>query len=101
MSALEIAKAEYLRIGIGRRADDSRGSDSAAEAIHQGLNGRISRLTDRDDDDARKRTQIVEVFADAQNAAFVTHVAVKCAINIRLSEGMRKNLARHLPHSLR
>src|ERR1700682_3287769 len=90
MSAAKIAKSANLRRGIDRTADNAF---KAASSLHfQRIEQTVRRFADRDDRDAAKGIEIVEILADAQHSALTIHVSLKGFIDAGFGESVLEEL---------
>src|SRR5579872_3834888 len=70
-----------------------------ADLLGQGFCHGVAGFTDGDDDYAGIRVQVVEIFADAHDAALGLHMAGEGFRDGGFAQGVEKNFARGLAHS--
>ncbi len=100
MASAKIAEAVDLVRGFDRRCDDASrllplASDLGFESGGHGVRG----LADGDDEDAIVGIEMVEVFADAQDAALAVHVAGEGGFDGGVFEGRGEYLAGGFAHA--
>ena len=88
MSAAKIAEAADLIGWLDRRCNNA--FESAAELGFESGGHGVRSLADGDDEDALVGIEIVQVVADAQDAALAVHVAGEGAFNRGVLEGVRR-----------
>ena len=97
VSALEVAEAVNLVGGLDGAGDDAfelSETDLGGECLDHGVSG----LTDRDDEYAAVGVEVVEILANAQDAALAVHVARECAGDAGFGKRVLEDLAGGVAH---
>src|ERR1700716_2396946 len=97
MSTAKITEAANLVYWFDRRCDDA--FEAAAELRFESGGHGVRGLSDGDDEHTIVGIEIVQIVADAQNAALTVHVAGESVSDGGILESGRKDLARRLAHA--